>query len=137
MKGFLPSFALLCLLIANSLAADAAYEVSGHITTVAPAQGNRAGTTHVRPFAVAVDGAKVFIRTLIQDLIGTNTVAATKRQSFISKLSRATEVLDYRYAAGSGQPARYLATNGIVLYTEEEAWAEAHRQAEEKKPKEE
>jgi hypothetical protein len=67
---------------------------------------------------------------VIHQFVATNIVAGSTGRSFIPKLSTATQISDYRFAKGPRQPASYLATNGIIWATEEEAWAEVERQNE-------
>jgi len=65
---------------------------------------------------------------LVHHLIATNVVAGTARRSFVPKLARATRVVDYRFATQPDQPAVYIATNGMILSTTDDAWMEVQRQ---------
>ncbi len=68
---------------------------------------------------------------LTHHLIATNIAAGTTRREFVPKLSKATSVVDYRFGEDPRRPATYLATNGVIFHTAEEAWAEVRRQGEE------
>jgi hypothetical protein len=50
---------------------------------------------------------------------------------FLPKPTKATSVVDYRFAEGPHKPATYLSTKGVIFDTAEEAWAEVRRQSEE------
>jgi len=61
-------------------------------------------------------------------LIATSVVARTARREFLPKAAQATRVVDSRFAQGLHQPAVYIATNGVIFGTSDEAWEEVHRQ---------
>jgi len=64
-------------------------------------------------------------------LVATSVVARTIRRGFLPKAAQATRVLDWRFAQGAHQPAEYIATNGVIFGSYDEAWEEVHRQREE------
>lgn len=68
---------------------------------------------------------------LTHHLVATNIVGGTMRREFVPKLSKATQILDYRFTEGPRRPAAYLATNGVIFHTADEAWAEVRRQSKE------